>query len=216
MQKMMLNSEDIEQVTHEIKEMYQDKDFSSIAHIFIKIAPVLSSSESNLNYIHKSIYEFFVAQSVIEETLQQSKLEILEIKTTKLGLGFLAFDLDILCMLAEHLSELKLDEQYLFYCEIWYRSLLLTREIKQKKITDEKEILKLERMGSNCMNLIAALPQIDLTDRDFSDCVMPCTYFYKRNLTGSNNLRGVLLIIILIILESKISFDCKYCGGLKN
>jgi hypothetical protein len=110
--------------------MYQDKDFSSIAHIFIKIAPVLSSSESNLNYIHKSIYEFFVAQSVIEETLQQSKLEILEIKTTKLGLGFLAFDLDILCMLAEHLSELKLDEQYLFYCEIWYRSLLLTREIK--------------------------------------------------------------------------------------
>jgi hypothetical protein len=89
--------------------MYNDKDFSSIAHIFIKIAPVQSSSENDLGYIHKSVYEFFVAQSVIEETLK-SKLQILEIKTTKLSLGFLAFDLDILCMLAEHLSELKLDD----------------------------------------------------------------------------------------------------------
>jgi hypothetical protein len=110
--------------------MYDDKDFSSIAHIFIKIAPVQKSYDNDLIYIHKSVYEFFVAQSVIEETLQQSKLQILEMKTTKLSLGFLAFDLDILCMLAEHLSELKLDEQYLFYCETWYKSLLLTREIK--------------------------------------------------------------------------------------
>jgi hypothetical protein len=50
--------------------MYDNnKDFSSIAHIFIKIAPVQSSSVDNLSYIHKSVYEFFVAQSVIEETL---------------------------------------------------------------------------------------------------------------------------------------------------
>ncbi len=62
-------------------------------------------------------------------------------------------------------------------------------------------------MGSNCMNLIAALPWIDLTYRDFSDCVMPHAYLYKRDLTGSNNLRGVKLAIILIILETKISFD---------
>ncbi len=55
--------------------MYDDnKDFSSIAHIFIKIAPVQSSSDNDLIYIHKSLYEFFIAQSVIEETLQQSKL----------------------------------------------------------------------------------------------------------------------------------------------
>jgi hypothetical protein len=110
--------------------MYDDnKDFSSIAHIFIKIAPVESTSENDLSYIHKSVYEFFIAQSVIEETIQQSKLQILETKTTKLGLGFLAFDLDILCMLAEYLSELKLDDQYLSYCETWYKSLLLTRRI---------------------------------------------------------------------------------------
>jgi hypothetical protein len=75
------------------------------------------------------VYEFFIAQSIIGETLQQSKLQILEINTTKLSIGFLAFDLDILCMLAEYLSELKLDDQYLFYCETWYKSLLLTREI---------------------------------------------------------------------------------------
>ncbi len=51
------------------------------------------------------------------------------------------------------------------------------------------EILKLERMGSNCMNLLAALPWIDLTDRDFSECVMPHAHLYKRDLTGSKNLK---------------------------
>ncbi len=56
--------------------------------------------------------------------------------------------------------------------------------------------MKLEREGSNCMNLIAALPQIDLTDRDFSDCAMPHAYLYRRDLTGSKNLWGVVFIII--------------------
>jgi hypothetical protein len=61
------------------------------------------------------------------------------------------------------------------------------------------------------MNLIAALPWIDLTDRDFSDCAMPHAYLYRCDLTGSNNLRDVVFIIILIILERKIIFfDCKY------
>ncbi len=64
----------------------------------------------------------------------------------------------------------------------------------------------LERMGSNCMNLLAALPRIDLTDRDFSDCVMPYAYLYKRDLTGSKDLKGVVLIVIFIILEIKIIF----------
>ncbi len=57
------------------------------------------------------------------------------------------------------------------------------------------------------MNLLAALPWIDLTDRDFSECAMPYAYLYRRDLTGSKNLRGVLLIIILIILEINIIFD---------
>jgi hypothetical protein len=46
------------------------------------------------------------------------------------------------------------------------------------------------------MNLIAALPWIDLTYRDFSDCAMPHAYLYKRDLTGSNNFRGIVYIII--------------------
>ncbi len=45
------------------------------------------------------------------------------------------------------------------------------------------------------MNLIAALPRIDLTDRDFSECVMPYAYLYKRDLTGSKNLRDFVFII---------------------
>jgi hypothetical protein len=47
------------------------------------------------------------------------------------------------------------------------------------------------------MNLIAALPWIDLTDRDFSECAMPYAYLYRRDLTGSKNLRDVVFIIII-------------------
>ncbi len=54
------------------------------------------------------------------------------------------------------------------------------------------------------MNLIAALPRIDLTDRDFSDCAIPHAYLYKRDLTGSKNLSDVVFIIIIIIID--------YCG----
>ncbi len=80
-QKLKLNSEQIQQVTQEIKETY-DKDFSNIADIFVKIAPVVSSSENYLIYIHKSVYEFFIAQSVIEETLA-AKVEALDFAKSK-------------------------------------------------------------------------------------------------------------------------------------
>jgi hypothetical protein len=48
----------------------------------VKIAPVVSSSENYLTYIHKSVYEFFIAQSVIEETLA-AKLEALYFAKSK-------------------------------------------------------------------------------------------------------------------------------------
>jgi hypothetical protein len=63
-------------------------------------------------------------------------------------------------------------------------------------VQDEKQILKLGRMGSNCMNLLAALPWIDLTDRDFSGCAMPHAYLYKRDLTGCKNFRDLVFIIV--------------------
>jgi hypothetical protein len=56
------------------------------------------------------------------------------------------------------------------------------------------------------MNLLAALPRIDLTDRDFSECAMPYAYLYRRDLTGSKNLRiiegciGLLLLMTIIII----------------
>jgi hypothetical protein len=98
----------------------------------------------------------------------------------------LAFDLDILSTIGEHVSELNLNEQYLLYIETWYKSLLLTRNIKQAK--SQKDIKKLERVGSNCINLLSALPRCDLTHRDFSDCAIPYAYLYKRDLTGSKHL----------------------------
>ncbi len=51
--------------------------------MFANIAPVVSSSENNLTYIHKSVYEFFIAQSVIEETLA-AKLEALDFSKSKI------------------------------------------------------------------------------------------------------------------------------------
>ncbi len=49
----------------------------------MKIAPVVSSSDNCLTYIHKSVYEFFIAQSVIEETLA-AKVEALDFAKSKL------------------------------------------------------------------------------------------------------------------------------------
>jgi hypothetical protein len=49
----------------------------------VNIAPVVSSSENDLTYIHKSVNEFFIAQSVIEETLT-AKLEALDFAKSKL------------------------------------------------------------------------------------------------------------------------------------
>ncbi len=36
------------------------------------------------------------------------------------------------------------------------------------------------------MNLLARVPQCDLKRRDFSNCVIPKVYLYKRDLTGCN------------------------------
>jgi uncharacterized protein YjbI with pentapeptide repeats len=47
-------------------------------------------------------------------------------------------------------------------------------------------IKKLEVIGSNCMNLLAASPKCDLTQRNLSGCAIPHTYFYKCDLSGSN------------------------------
>ncbi len=42
----------------------------------------MSSIENYLTYIHKSVYEFFIAQSVVEET-SAAKLEALDFAKSK-------------------------------------------------------------------------------------------------------------------------------------
>ncbi len=60
-----------------------------------------------------------------------------------LSIGFLAFDLDILRMVAEQVMELPVQQQYLNFFETWYRSVLLTRKINQDKIEDDERVLRL-------------------------------------------------------------------------
>jgi hypothetical protein len=101
-----------------------------------------------------------------------------------LNTAFLRFDLDILTFISEHVMEMPLNDQHLLFFETWYRSVLLTKKIKIEKITDLDRINKLERIGSNCVNLLAGPARCDLTYRDFSYCAIPYAYFYKRDLSG--------------------------------
>ncbi len=100
--------------------------------------------------------------------------------------AFLRFDLDILSLVSEHVMEMPLTMQYLLFFETWYKSVLLTRKIKTEN--DKETISKLEKIGSNCVNLLAGSYRCDLTYRDFSDCAIPHAYFYKRDLTGCKKL----------------------------
>ncbi len=101
-----------------------------------------------------------------------------------LSTAFLKFDLDILTFISEHVMEMPLNFQYLLFFETWYRSVLLTRKIKTENITDQDTINRLQKIGRNCVNLLAGPIRCDLTYRDFSDCAIPFAYFYKRDLSG--------------------------------
>jgi uncharacterized protein YjbI with pentapeptide repeats len=87
---------------------------------------------------------------------------------------------------------MPLELQYLLFFEIWYKSLQLTKNVRQKDMKN-----KLEIIGSNCVNLLAAMPNCNLTERDFSNCTFPHAYFLGRDLSGSNfsysNMRNSLI-----------------------
>jgi hypothetical protein len=84
-----------------------------------------------------------------------AKSEPIDEITTLLGTAFLRFDLDILSLVSEHVMELPLTLQYSLFFETWYKSVLLTRKIKSEKIRDQERINRLEKIGSNCVNLLA-------------------------------------------------------------
>ncbi len=72
------------------------------------------------------------------------------------------------------------------FFETWYRSVLLTRKIKADASINQLAASKLEKIGSNCLNLLSGPARCDLTDRDFSSCAIPNAYLYKRDLSGCN------------------------------
>jgi uncharacterized protein YjbI with pentapeptide repeats len=72
------------------------------------------------------------------------------------------------------------------FFETWYRSVLLTRKIKTDDKINQLAASKLEKIGSNCLNLLSGPARCDLTNRDFSSCAIPNAYLYKRDLSGCN------------------------------
>ncbi len=65
----MLHQEiEVAEVIEHINEKYQ-KDLSDIVDVLAKIAPVQSSATGGLQYIHKPVCEFYIAKSIIEESL---------------------------------------------------------------------------------------------------------------------------------------------------
>ncbi len=64
--------------------------------------------------------------------------------------------------------------------------MILTKKINTDKINDKIIINKLEKIGSNCINLLVRPVTSDLKNRDFSNCAIPHAYLYKRDLTGCN------------------------------
>jgi uncharacterized protein YjbI with pentapeptide repeats len=51
---------------------------------------------------------------------------------------------------------------------------------------DQLTASKLEKIGSNCLNLLSGPARCDLKNRDFSSCAIPNAYLYKRDFSGCN------------------------------
>jgi uncharacterized protein YjbI with pentapeptide repeats len=51
---------------------------------------------------------------------------------------------------------------------------------------DQVAASKLEKIGSNCLNLLSGPARCGLTNRDFSSCAIPNAYLYKRDLSQCN------------------------------
>ncbi len=107
-----------------------------------QISPTAACENNSYCFIHKSIYEFFIAQSIIQETLK-AKFQAIDENKTMLCTAFLTNDLDILAFVSEHVIEAPVSLQYLLYYETWYKSVLLSRKIKTENIKDQQRIDKL-------------------------------------------------------------------------
>ncbi len=102
-QKSELNFEDI------LKILTQNKNSTSltlnyVVHFISKVSPILDI----YRFIDKSIKEFYIAQSIIEETLN-AKCQSIDENRTMLSTAYLRFDLDILSLVTEHVMDIPLN-----------------------------------------------------------------------------------------------------------
>jgi hypothetical protein len=72
------------------------------------LSPISTVNNSNYEYIHKSFYEYYIAQSIIEETLK-ARCQPIKESTTMISSAYLSFGLDIVVLISEHVMELPLD-----------------------------------------------------------------------------------------------------------
>ncbi len=75
--------------------------------MLFKISPVAASNSKSFSYYHKSFYQFYIAQSIIEETLN-AKLDSIKKDTTMISTAYLRSDLEILSLVSEHVMEFPL------------------------------------------------------------------------------------------------------------
>ncbi len=75
-QKLELDIFSIQQVCDEIRKDFQI-DLINKYQVMQQISPAAACENNSYSLIHKSIYEFFIAQSIIQETLK-AKLQAID------------------------------------------------------------------------------------------------------------------------------------------
>lgn len=72
-----------------------EEQLSQLFQLFLKFTPIEGSMQSGFSYIHKSIYEFYVEQSFMNEVLDSGG-EAVDKERSNIGTAYLQNDLDIL------------------------------------------------------------------------------------------------------------------------
>ena len=145
-------------------------------------------SAQGYSYIHKSIYEFYVQQSFMQEVNgcnNKQQAQIIDIDRTNLGTAYLSNDLDILRSIGKDLQhvENRVKEETIFPC--MHNSILLSR-------TDKSE--KTKTMSSNMITVLNCCDHFQFYKVDFKDCEFPRAILSKAILEEVNfencNLEG--------------------------
>ncbi len=106
-------------------EVASQKFKTEISMEAIQAFKVISPNKKDLGedyeYIHKSIYEYYISKSIIDTRVEKQEVDP---NSSILQYGYLGDDPDILEMISEELMDLPVQEQYQRFFEIWYRYVL--------------------------------------------------------------------------------------------